>query len=139
LGIHFDAIFLFAVLHHIPGNELRLQLLRKVRLLLKADGRLIHSEWQFLNSERLRARIQPWETIGLAEGDVGPGDYLLDWRQGGTGLRYVHHFSAEELEELAAKAGFRIIESSLSDGENQRLGLYQAWAQPNAPFFTTNA
>jgi len=123
----YDAILAFAVLHHLPGVELRLQVLRKVRLLLSPGGRFIHSEWQFLNSPRLTARVQPWELIGLSPQEVDRGDYLLDWRQGGQGLRYVHHFSEPELEELAAEAGFGIVETFLSDGKNHRLGLYQVW------------
>ncbi len=124
---HPDIILAFAVLHHLPGDELRLQILDKVRVLLPPRGRFIHSEWQFLNSPRLSSRIQPWELIGLSEKDVDPGDYLLDWRQGGRGLRYVHHFSESELERLAKAAGFEIVENFLSDGENHRLGLYQVW------------
>ena len=123
----YDIVLAFAVLHHLPGAELRMQVLRKVKSLLRQGGRFIHSEWQFLNSPRLKARIQPWDAIGLSESDVDPGDYLLDWRQGGHGLRYVHHFSETELEQLAEAAGFRILETFLSDGENNRLGLYQLW------------
>ena len=126
-GERYDAILAFAVLHHLPGVEMRMQVLSKVRSLLLQGGRFIHSEWQFLNSPRLKARVQPWEVIDLSESDVDPGDYLLDWRQGGHGLRYVHHFSQTELERLAEAAGFEIIESFLSDGENSRLGLYQVW------------
>ncbi len=123
----YDVILVLAVLHHIPGNELRLQIMHKVRSLLCSGGRFIHSHWQFLNSPRLVSRIQPWEAIGLSAGEVDPGDYLLDWRHGGQGLRYVHHFSESELAELAGLAGFELVESFLSDGENQRLGLYQVW------------
>jgi tRNA (uracil-5-)-methyltransferase TRM9 len=126
-GEHYDATFLFAVLHHIPGEELRLGILREIKPLLKPDGRLIHSEWQFLNSPRLAARVQPWSTIGLSDVDVDRGDYLLDWREGGQGLRYVHHFCEAELVILAGKSGFQVVESFLSDGENGRLGLYQVW------------
>ncbi len=126
-GRQFDRILAFAVLHHLPGNDLRKQTLQKVPALLSPRSRFIHSEWQFLNSPRLKERIQPWESIGLAEGDLDPADYLLDWRHGGHGLRYVHHFSQPELDELAAASGFTIQESFLSDGENGRLGLYQVW------------
>jgi len=126
-GEQFDAILAFAVLHHLPGAELRRQMLCKVRSLLKQGGHFIHSEWQFLNSPRLKGRIQPWEAIGLSESEVDPGDYLLDWRQGGYGLRYVHYFSEAELEQLVEAAGFRVTQSFLSDGENNRLGLYQVW------------
>src|SRR6202142_1109913 len=49
----------FAVLHHIPGRDLRLNIVKKVHGLLKEDGLFIHSNWQFLNSSRLKATIQP--------------------------------------------------------------------------------
>jgi tRNA (uracil-5-)-methyltransferase TRM9 len=115
----------FAFLHHLPGQALRLSVLQQARSLLSPGGRLIHSEWQFLNSERLRQRIQPWTRIGLQAEQVDPGDYLLDWRHGGEGLRYVHHFTPEELAGLAQAAGFRVLETFFSDGEGGRLGLYQ--------------
>ncbi len=123
----FQATLAFAVLHHIPGEALRLRLLKTVRTLLAEAGRFIHSEWQFLNSPRLRERIQPWEAAGITPEALDPGDYLLDWRQGGAGLRYVHHFTEEELQNLADQSGFTIIESFPSDGEGGALGLYQVW------------
>jgi len=123
----FDVILSFAALHHLPGRETHLNVLRVVWDLLSSEGRFIHSNWQFLNSERLRKRIHPWSETGLTDAEVDPGDYLLDWRRGGFGLRYVHHFSAEELNALAAETGFRIIETFYSDGETGDLGLYQIW------------
>jgi tRNA (uracil-5-)-methyltransferase TRM9 len=126
-GSQYSVVLAFAVLHHLPGFDLGLQVLRKVKSLLTPGGHFIHSEWQFLNSRRLASRVQTWEAIGLSESDVDPGDYLLDWRQGGLGLRYVHHFSESELAELAGLTGFEVMESFLSDGENHRLGLYQVW------------
>jgi tRNA (uracil-5-)-methyltransferase TRM9 len=117
----------FAVLHHIPGETLRLKMLKRVHDLLAEDGRFVLSNWQFLNSARLTARLQPWSAAGLAEADVDPGDHLLDWRSGGQGLRYVHQFSAQELAGLAGQAGLRVRESFLSDGEGGRLSLYQVW------------
>lgn len=122
----FDLIFAFAVLHHIPSRELRGQVLRQVRGLLPSGGRLIHSNWQFLKSPQLRERIQPWEAAGLTS-DVDEGDYLLDWRSGGSGLRYVHQFSEAELAGLAAECGFEIKETFLSDGKSGDLSLYSVW------------
>ncbi len=124
---HWTLITAFATLHHIPSTELRLNLIKAVATLLAPDGRFLLSNWQFLNSARLRARIQPWERIGLSEHDVDEGDYLLDWRRGGEGLRYAHQFSEEELAGLARESGFKIVETFYSDGEGGRLGLYQIW------------
>lgn len=124
---HWSLITAFAVLHHIPSSELRLNILQTLRQLLKDNGRFILSHWQFLNSEKLKARIQPWEAAAISNLDVDAGDFLLDWRSGGEGLRYVHHFKEEELNELAQASGFRIADTFHSDGVGGRLGLYQVW------------
>jgi len=123
----FDIILAFAVLHHLPGAALRRQVLERVSARLSPKGCFIHSEWQFLHSPRLRARLQPWEKLGLSEADVDPGDYLIDWRQGGLGLRYVHFFTLEELADLARESGFTIGKTFFSDGEGGQLSLYQVW------------
>jgi 2-polyprenyl-3-methyl-5-hydroxy-6-metoxy-1,4-benzoquinol methylase len=125
----YDIIVAFAVLHHIPGDEIRQQLLEKANSLLANDARLVMSNWQFLNSKRLSERIQPWSKVELSEEDVDKNDYILDWRRDGHGLRYVHHFSASELHQLAAKTGFRVIGIFTSDGEGGNLAMYQIWGK----------
>ncbi|MFN8432479.1 MAG: class I SAM-dependent methyltransferase [Anaerolineales bacterium] len=122
-----DVITMFATMHHIPSREVRLDILYTVKKLLKPSGKFVLSNWQFLNSEKLKARVQPWGRVGLLDSDVDEGDYLLDWRSGGEGLRYAHQFSAEELFGLAEQAQMKVEASFLSDGENGRLGLYQVW------------
>lgn len=123
----------FASLHHLPSRRLRERVLRQVNALLVAGGRLVHSEWQFQHSPKLMARRLPWSAAGLDESAVEPGDTLLDWRfqlpGGGSeqGLRYVHLFTREELSELAAQTGFRILDEFESDGHGGRLSLYQVW------------
>ena len=123
----FDYILCFAVMHHIPGETLRVEFFRKVHALLAPGGSFIQSNWQFLNSEKLRERIQPWDLVGLGEADVDEHDYLLDWRRGGTGLRYVHYYTSQELYALAAQTGFKVVGMFTSDGETGDLGLYQIW------------
>jgi SAM-dependent methyltransferase len=123
----YNLVLAFAVLHHIPGFELRSRLISNIHSLLPRGGRFIHSEWQFLNSPRLRSRIQPWESIGLSAQQVEDGDFLIDWRSGGRGLRYVHLFDESELVQIAASNGFNILESYFSDGEGGNLAIYQIW------------
>lgn len=123
----FDVITAFAVLHHIPSGEIRMDILRTVHQLLKPDGLFIHSNWQFLNSEKLLSRIQDWSKASLSSEDVDANDYLLDWRSGGEGLRYVHHFDEDEMKELADLTGFHINDVFYLDGETGDLGLYQVW------------
>lgn len=129
----YDGILCFAALHHIPGYETRLNLVRQVRQLLPAGGLFIHSNWQFQNSPRLMARVQDWSQIGLKAEDLEAGDTLLDWRytlpgqKEQVGYRYVHQFSEDEFERLASAGEFEIKEIFESDGEGGRLGLYQVW------------
>lgn len=125
----FDIVLCFATMHHIPSEELRLRFLNKAKRLILEGGQYIFSTWQLLNSPRLAERVQNWERIGLKDEDVDAGDYLMDWKRGGEGLRYVHVYSAEELYELAQKTGFSIEEQFSSDGSTGDLGLYMVWGR----------
>ena len=128
IQVRWDRITMFATLHHIPSIEMRLNILRTVHSLLKEDGIFILSNWQFLNSEKLKARIQPWGRAGISDQEVDEGDCLLDWRSGGEGLRYAHQFTVQELSGLADQVQMSVIDSFLSDGDGGNLGLYQVWS-----------
>lgn len=118
----------FAVLHHLPGKDLRLQIARDFRQLISPDGCVTVSVWQWQNSLRLRKRVMPWFTVGLHPQQLDEGDVLLDWRAGKTiGLRYVHTFSQESLTALANDAGFQVIRTFFSDGRTGDLAMYQVW------------
>ena len=129
----FDGVLAFAVMHHLPGVNNRQRIIRQVYDLLKPGGVFIHSEWQFQNSPKLIARVQPWAKVDLSDEVLEPGDVLLDWRHvtSGqpleTGLRYVHLFDGAELTDLARTVGFEMIEEFLSDGASGNLALYQIW------------
>jgi 2-polyprenyl-3-methyl-5-hydroxy-6-metoxy-1,4-benzoquinol methylase len=120
-------IVAFAVLHHIPGSEHRMKILTFIKERMAQGGQFIHSNWQFLHDEKLKARVQPWEKVGLAAADLEEGDTLLDWRDGGQGLRYVHQFSEGELMEMAHQTGFSILDVFRSDGREGKMGLYEIW------------
>jgi SAM-dependent methyltransferase len=122
----YDQILAFSIFHHLPPLITE-GVLKRCRRLIEPAGRLSLSCWQFLHSPRWRLRIQPWERGGLDPSAVGEDDYLLDWRSGGTGFRYVHNYSAEALEVLAGKCGFSVLETTHSDGREGSLGLYQVW------------
>ncbi len=123
LGI-FPAVSCLAVLHHLPGKANRVRLLREIREHLTGNGRLLISNWQFMDSARQRRKVQDWAEIGLAATDVEPNDYLLAWRRGGFALRYACHIDAEETAELAESAGFAIVDQFRSDGKEGNLSLY---------------
>jgi len=126
-GTPFDVVLSFAALHHVPGHEGRKNVCNNIRRHISDQGCFFHSNWQFLRSPRLLRRIIPWNEAGFSEKDLDEGDYLLDWRRGGMGTRYVHHFTPEELSLLADESGFRIKESFFSDGKEGDLSIYQVW------------
>jgi tRNA (uracil-5-)-methyltransferase TRM9 len=127
-GNAYDWLACFAVLHHIPGEELRTQTARNFASLVSTKGRVALSVWQWQNSPRLKKRVVPWSTVNIDPDNLDEGDVLLDWRAGETiGLRYVHTFSEDELTILAITAGFKVIESFYSDGKEGNLALYQIW------------
>jgi 2-polyprenyl-3-methyl-5-hydroxy-6-metoxy-1,4-benzoquinol methylase len=120
----FDIIVCLSTLQHIPGYANRLRLMIEMRKHLKADGRLIVANWQFMNSERQRRKILPWELIDLSADLVEANDYLLSWQRGGTGRRYVTYINPDSIQELARKADLSVIESFYSDGREGNLNLY---------------
>jgi len=124
----FDWLVSFAVLHHLPGESLRHQIVSAFTNMVNPNSRVAVSVWQWQNSPRLRKRVLPWSTVGLSSDQVGGGDVLLDWRAGDTpGLRYVHTFEEADLAALAESAGFRVIQTFYSDGKSGDLALYQVW------------
>ena len=126
-GQTYDLAVSFAVIHHIAGIEQRDHFFQNIYRALKPGGTFFISTWQFTNSEKLANRIVDWSVAGIQSNDVDQNDYLLDWKSGGIGLRYVHLFSDEDLRIAANQYGFEVETSFLSDGSTGNLGLYQVW------------
>lgn len=58
----------------------------------RTQCRCDYSVWQFAHFQRFLNKRVDWTTVGIANAELTEQDYLLDWRQGGIGLRYVYHF-----------------------------------------------
>ena len=123
-GAPFDCVVALAVLHHIPGFDLRVGVLREIAGLLKPGGRLVISTWQFLGSARMRRKIVDWAEVGIAEESLEPGDYLLDWKREGHGLRYCHLVDEAEVERLAAGSSLCLRETFRAGGREGDLSLF---------------
>jgi len=120
----FDCVVCLAVLHHIPGLDLRTRLLRDLAGLLEPGGRFILSTWQFLENERMRRKIVGWAEADISPESLEKGDYLLDWKREGRGLRYCHLVDRAEIERLAAKSGLRVRETFRAGGREGNLSLF---------------
>jgi SAM-dependent methyltransferase len=123
-----ELISCLATMQHIPGRQNRLQLLQEMAAHLAPDGRIVLSNWQFLDSDRQRRKITPWQQAGLHEGDVEQHDFLLTWKRNGRGYRYVAFIDDGETAELAKTAGLRCLAQFRSDGREGNLNLYTVLA-----------
>ena len=117
----------FAVLHHLPGNELRLQILHKVRSLLPLEGASSTRSGSSSTARACWLASNPGKRSAYPQLTSTPVTTCWIGARGVRDYAMCTHFSETELEELAGLAGFEVVETFLSDGENQRLGLYQVW------------
>ena len=132
-GEAFDVVLMLAVMHHIPSLAARQQLLCTAASLLRPTGVLILSNWRFMQNPRMRRKIVPWEEIGLSTSEVEAGDYLLDWKKEGHGLRYAHQLDETEVADLAAGARLRLLEQFQADGREGDLSLYSVLGPQSSP------
>jgi SAM-dependent methyltransferase len=120
----FDAIACIAALHHIPSHAMRVNLLREIRDHLTDGGCLILSTFQFMQCERLRKKVIAWETVGIDSADVEPNDYLVDWKRGGYGVRYIAYIDHAATRALLQEAGFTVVGTYSADGKTNNLNYY---------------
>jgi len=120
----YDRGVALAVLHHIPDVGLRARVLGDVAGLLAPEGYLVVSTWRFLAHPRMRRKIVDWDAVGVDAEQLDAGDYLLDWKRGGRGLRYCHMVDEEELEALAAISDLEVRETFRAGGREGDLSLF---------------
>jgi SAM-dependent methyltransferase len=126
----YDAALALAVLHHVPGRPRRRRLVQQLANRVRPGGRLVISTWQFLDDDRLRRKLVPWESIGLTAETVDPGDHLIDWKRSGEGLRYVCAVDEAEMRRLGQAARCEVCETYRADGRSRELSLYAILACP---------
>lgn len=116
----FDAVFLIAVLHHIPSRKLRLKTLKNIYSVLKPGGTIFITNWMFWQKKfypfifkytilKLIGKnkmdfldiLIPWKSCGLKT--YGHSEKMAD--------RYYHVFTKRELKRLVKKTGFVIIKN----------------------------
>jgi alkylated DNA repair protein alkB family protein 8/tRNA (uracil-5-)-methyltransferase TRM9 len=125
----FDAVFSIAVLHHIPGRELRIKFFDEAKRVLKPGGVLVLTVWNLFRSKTLPLlfRHSFLKTIGLSKLEYG--DVLVPWADKTN--RYYHYFTKREMTELVKKTNFEIIEiGSLKSIGNGRDNLYLVAKKP---------
>ena len=102
----FDFVISFAVLHHLPSEELRKKFFEEIFRVLRPQGKVKITVWNLFN-DWAKSRFD----IGSQLEDKISGDVTIPWKgtRGAIVNRYVHQFSKEELHSLAEGAGFSEI------------------------------
>lgn len=115
----FDLVVFFGVLHHVPGKNTRMNLLKQAKDLLNEDGLLIFSLWQFKKLDRLKKKmVTDHEIEGLEK-----NDYILSWEKGVSAQRYCHLMDDRELDELLRYLNMEMVtvfEADAKEGQGNK-------------------
>lgn len=120
----YDLITLFGVMHHIPSQNLRKQLIAHLATVVKNEGLLIVANWQFADDPRYKKRYVKPDMLSINAKDLEENDFILDWQKGKTAYRYCHHTSEKEMKEIVSQVNGEIIESFFADGKSGKLNQY---------------
>ena len=109
----FDYVFAIALLHHLPGEELRLKALKQLKNKINDKGTIIISTWNLWSNvwakKRYRQRIIKFALLKLiGKNKMDFGDIIFDWKsdQGEViSKRYYHAFTKRGLRKLSKKVG----------------------------------
>lgn len=116
--VDFDYVFSIAVLQHIPGKNLQIQVLRQLRNKIKKNGKIILSVWNMWSSEweirgkSFRKQIFRFFILRLiGKNKMDFGDIVFDWKNPEgekVSRRYYHAFRKRELKKIIKKSGLRV-------------------------------
>lgn len=141
----FDLVALFGVLHHLPGERTRRELLAALAERLRPGGLLALSVWRLDRQARFASRRVPWEeydracraaretgekrpTIALDQ--LEPGDHLLSWGGERGTPRYCHFPDDGELGRWSAGLTLPLCDRFTADGPSGADNLYLLFRKP---------
>ena len=104
----FSNVFCFAILHHVPSNELRETAFAEVFRVLKPGGELCVTVWNMF-SDYAREKFALDVQMKNIQKNFDAHDFFIPWKatREKNVTRYVHGFTKEELSGLAREAGFK--------------------------------
>ncbi len=102
----FDKVFLVAVLHNIPSEEFRSQILKEAKRVLKPGGLLILTVWDVWRKEAIILILKYFFLKLIGRSKLDYKDVFLPWADKTD--RYYHFFTKKEFKNLVKKVGFEI-------------------------------
>lgn len=130
----FDLVCSFGFMHHVPGFENRLALLRAMAEHARRGALVVVSFWRFMADEKLAAKAHETTSRalpllaeeGLLQSDLEENDFLIGWQEESNLFRYCHHFDENELDRLVEglQDSMRLITRFKADGRTEDLNHY---------------
>jgi len=118
----FDYVFCVAVLHHLPGENLRVEAIKQMKSKISAQGgsasgrkpggKIILTVWNLWNQAKFRKLIFKFAFLKMfGKNRMDCGDILFNWKNkkgAEASRRYYHAFTKRELKKTAVKAGLKV-------------------------------
>jgi 2-polyprenyl-3-methyl-5-hydroxy-6-metoxy-1,4-benzoquinol methylase len=108
---NFDYVFSVAVIHHIPGEKLRIQALKQLKNKVSNNGRIVITSWNLWNNNSKKnfkkLIIKFFLLKFLKKNDMDFGDIIFPGFNNKS-RRYYHAFTKRGLKKIAKKAGLKI-------------------------------
>ena len=109
---NFDYVFCIAVLHHLPGEDLKIKALEQMKNKLKPDGRIVLTVWNLWSQKKFSKLILKYALLKIVgKNKMDFGDILFDWKNNKgeeISRRYYHGFTNNGLKKIAVGAGLKM-------------------------------
>ncbi len=113
----FDIIVCIASLHHIPSFNLQLKVVKELYRVLKKDGFVISTVWDFYKGRNKKHLLKSFfirlkDKIFLKNLKYSFKDIFIPWKNDKGEIlaeRYFYAFHMKDLKRLFRKAGFKVL------------------------------
>ena len=128
----YNLIVSFGVIHHIPGFENRVKFVQNLEKLIKQDGLLIITAWQFKNKNRFKHKILTDKEIedkfSIDPTLLEENDHFVTWEKDKIAYRYSHFVDKTEMKKILSHTNLKIVKIYEADGKTENLNKYY-WLQ----------
>lgn len=99
-----DLVFSVAVIHHLPGFDLRLKAIKQMLNATNNGGSIVFSVWDMWSNKKYKSLLfrAAWQKI-IGRNKLDFGDLIFPWKNDkGVAIseRYYHAFTVKELQRL---------------------------------------